>query len=92
MRICTYMIGYDIHPTQGETYDELNEALKAYPYWWHHLDSTWFIVTDQTAREILHNLKQHMKADDQLVVMKTCGIGAWSGCSEHGGKWLKDNI
>lgn len=88
----TYMIGYDIHPTQGETYDELIEALKAYSYWWHHLDSTWFIVTDHKPREILDNLKRHIKADDQLVVARTCGHGAWSGFSERGAKWLKDNI
>jgi hypothetical protein len=90
--MATYVVGYDIHPTKGETYGELIEALKKYDYWWHHLDSTWLIVTDDKASTIRDNLKQHMKSDDQLIVIKTCDVGAWYGFSDRGSKWLKDNI
>ena len=37
--MATYIVGYDIHPTRDEKYDNLIEAIKAYGTWWHHLDS-----------------------------------------------------
>lgn len=88
----TYIIGYDLHPTKGETYTELIDAIKAYGTYWHHLDSTWLIVTQQTATQVRDNLWQHMKSDDQLLVAKTCGVGAWKGFNDSGSKWLKDHI
>ena len=90
--MATYIVGYDIHPTKGETYDELIEAIKAYQTWWHHLDSTWLIVTEDSATSIRNNLKQHLRSDDQLLVAKTCSVGAWSGFSDKGSQWLTDNI
>jgi hypothetical protein len=90
--MATYMIGYDIHPTKGETYDELIAALKKYGTWWHHLDSTWLIVTDDSASEVRDALKGHMKSDDQLLVLQTCGVGAWFGFNEKGSQWLKDHV
>jgi hypothetical protein len=39
--MATFAIGYDLHPSKGETYDELIEAIKQVgSNWWHHLDST----------------------------------------------------
>lgn len=88
----TYIVGYDIHPTKGETYTELIDALKAYGTYWHHLDSTWVIVTNQTATQVRDNLAKHLKADDQLLVVSSGGVGAWQGFEEKGSKWLKDHL
>lgn len=90
--MATYVIGYDIHPTKGETYDELIEAIKAYGTWWHHLDSTWLVVTNDSAKDIADNLYRHMKADDQLIIIKTCGVGAWRGFNESGRNWLMEHV
>jgi hypothetical protein len=90
-----HVIGYDLHPKQGETYSELIEAIKKVGSdWWHCLDSTWLVVSTRTAVQIRDELWQHMKADDQLLVVKyDAPDSAWIGftkddCSE----WLKRNM
>lgn len=92
--MATHLIGYDIHPSKGETYDELFESIKALGAWWHHLDSTWLVTSNLTAVQIRDRLKAHLPAsDDQLLVLTVSGdAGAWYGFNDSGGKWLKDNL
>lgn len=88
----TYMIGYDLHPSKGESYDELIKAIKAYGTWCHPLDSTWFIVTTSTAVQVRDNLVRYIKSDDQLLVLKSGQEAAWFGFTDEINKWLKDNL
>ena len=89
----TYIIGYDIHPTKGETYDELIKAIKNVgSLWWHHLDSTWIVVTTKTSVEVRDALSKHLRSDDQLLVVKSGREAAWTGFNDEGSKWLKENL
>lgn len=91
--MATYAIGYDLHPSRGETYEELIEAIKNVGgNWWHHLDSTWVVVSDKTAVQIRDSLKPHLKTDDQLLVVRLTREGAWTGFNEKGASWLKTNL
>jgi hypothetical protein len=89
-----YMIGYDLHPTKGETYNELIEAIKGLGAWWHCLDSTWLVICNLSAVQVRDTLWQHMKPDDQLLVLTyTKGSGAaWNGFAGECGSWLKNNL
>lgn len=91
-----YVIGYDLHPVRGETYDELIEAIKGIgSTYWHCLDSTWIVVTNLTAVQVRDRLWQHMKADDQLLVMTfTKGtVTAWEGFNKGNcAEWLRNNL
>jgi hypothetical protein len=89
--VATYMVGYDLNkPLQN--YTELITAIKAYDTWWHHLDSTWIIKTDETAAQIRDNLTKHIDANDELLVAKIGAPAAWRGFNEKGSQWLKDNL
>ncbi len=89
----TYVVGYDIHPTMGETYSELIDAIKKVgTNWWHHLDSTWVVVTDKSAVQVRDALRKHLRADDQLLVVESAHVAAWAGFSEKCGVWLKSNV
>ncbi len=92
--MATHLIGYDIHPSKGETYENLFNAIKALGAWWHHLDSTWLVVSDLSAVEIRDQLKEHLPAaDDQLLVITVTGAArAWYGFNNSGSEWLKDNF
>jgi len=90
--MATYIIGYDIHPPKGETYEELYKAIKLLGAWWHHLDSTWLVISDLSAKEIRDTLIQQLRDDDQLLVTKSSGVGAWHGFNDSGSKWLKDHL
>jgi len=86
------MIGYDLHPSRGETYDELIAAIKRVGSWWHHLDSTWIVTTAKSAAQIRDALVPHVKSDDQLLVARLSGEAAWYGFSERGSRWLKESL
>ena len=88
----TFVIGYDLHPSKGETYGELIEAIKVVGTWWHCLDSTWVVVSDQTAKQIRDSLSPHLQSDDQLLVVRLAGEGAWTGFNEKCSRWLKSNL
>jgi hypothetical protein len=85
-----YLVGYDLH--EGQDYEDLINALKSYGAWWHHLDSTWLIKTQESAIDIRNKLKKHIKSDDELLVIKYGNEAAWFGFNEKGAEWLKDNL
>jgi len=87
----TYLIGYDLNRPHQD-YVDLISAIKAYATWWHYLDSTWIIKTDDSAVEIRNNLRQHIDSDDELLVVQHEGDGAWAGFNKEGSDWLKQNL
>ncbi|KRT13198.1 SinR family protein [Pedobacter ginsenosidimutans] len=88
----TYLIGYDLNKS-GQDYKDLIDAIKNLsPTWWHHLDSTWIIKSDSTASAICDALAVHIDGNDELLVVKLSGEGAWIGFNDKGSKWLKDNL
>lgn len=92
--MATHMIGYDIHPSEGQTYEGLLNAIKGLGSWWHHLDSTWLVICDKTAVEIRDILKVHLPGrNDQLLVITVTGdAAAWTGFNASGSQWIKDNL
>jgi hypothetical protein len=88
--VTIYLAGYDLH--EGEDYEDLINALKAYGTWWHCLDSTWLIKTESTAVEIRNQLRGHIKDDDRLLVLRYGNESAWRGFNEECGDWLKNNL
>jgi hypothetical protein len=92
-----FMVGYDLH--EGEDYKNLTDALEKYPTWWHCLDSTWLIKSEDTAAKIRTNLRQHMIEGDSLLVMRYgkthTGKGAnasWFGFEGECRNWLSTNL
>lgn len=95
--MAVYVIGYDLHPSKGETYESLLEALdKLSSKTWHCLDSTWMVVTNKNAAQIRDELLPHMYKDDKLLVVKYAdsGSGRWaySGFKGECADWIKNNL
>jgi hypothetical protein len=70
----------------------LFEAIKSYGMWWHHLDSTWIIVTDESAARVRDNLRQYMDKNDELLVASIGAPAARSGFNDNGSQWLKEGL
>ena len=92
-RTVTMLIAYDIHPTEGQAYDNLVEKIQSLGHWWHHLESTWIVRCTHSPREIRDQLKSYVGIDDQLLVIEISGDTAeWAGVNDGGSQWLKENI
>lgn len=90
--MAAYLIGYDLN-RPGQDYTDLIEAIKGLSgTWWHHLDSTWIVKHDGPATAIRDALTPLIDANDELVVVKLSGEGAWRGFAPKGSAWLKTNL
>jgi hypothetical protein len=86
------LISYDLN-TPGQDYPNLIERLKSYGTWWHHLDSLWIIKTSESASMVHDVIRTYLDTNDELLVVNITGDpAAWSGFSDDGSKWLKDNL
>lgn len=85
-----YCVSYDLN-RPGQKYDALYEELKNSPSWWHHLDSTWLIYTEETAQQLSDRLLKHIDKNDQLLVIKV--VRAYQGwLNEEAWKWINDHV
>lgn len=66
--MAVYCVSYDLKKP-GQNYDDLIEALKNSPNWWHYLESTWLIYTPETADQLSKRLLNHIDENDRLLVI-----------------------
>jgi hypothetical protein len=91
--MATLLIAYDVHPPEGEAYDDLIRAIQSLGTWWHHLETIWIVQCAHTPGEIRDRLKSLIGIEDQLLVIDISGDTAgWVGVNDSGSKWLADNI
>lgn len=87
-----FLVGYDLNKPDQE-YGPLIEKLKSYPAWWHHLDSTWFVVANTTATGLRDELTPHIGTSDELLVMNvTDDDWATFGIKRKGIDWLQRQL
>jgi hypothetical protein len=92
-RVAATLIAYDIHPAEGQAYEDLVKTIQSLGTWWHHLETVWILRSGHTPVEIRDKLKSHIGTDDQLLVIDVSGDTAeWVGVNDIGSKWLHDNI
>ncbi len=64
-----YSINYDLK-APGRDYSGLFEAIKQSPKWWHFLDSTWIVVTEENVGQVWERLAPHIDRNDYLLVIE----------------------
>lgn len=70
--MAVYMITYDLNKP-GQNYDKLYEAIKkcaSNDVWMHYLDSTWFIKTNLSTKQVFEKLEPNIDRNDSLLVME----------------------
>ena len=73
-----YAVNYDLKKGPGRDYEALHNAIESCGKCWHYLDSTWLVDTDLDASEIWEELKPHVYAnDDVLVIGVTRDYAVW---------------
>lgn len=85
--MAVYCISYDL---KSKNYDSLIEAIKSYGLWWHQSESTWFIETNQTSKQVLENLRNFLFNNDKLIVIRVQRDWWAIGHTEEEYKWLRE--
>lgn len=85
-----YCVSYDLNKA-GQDYEGLYGALKEFPDWWHYLDSTWLVSTNESAYAIFDKLHQHLDENDSLLIVQV-GKDYSGWLSEEAWEWIKRNV
>ena len=64
-----YSITYDLkHP--GRDYSGLYVAIKSCGPWWHYLESTWIVVTNETSVQVWNRIAPTIDKNDFLLIIE----------------------
>lgn len=87
----TFFISYDLNNGTVEDYEKVYEAIKDYKTWAHITESTWAVVTTESAKEIRDKFIELMPNGSSLIVLKSGSVAAWRNlkCSND---WLKKHL
>jgi hypothetical protein len=85
------LIGYDLR-APGRDYSKLVPAIQSLGPWWHHLDSTWFVTTSQSAQAVRDYLIGFIDANDKLFVANVVREAAWYGLTKEESDWVLNNL
>lgn len=84
------LITYDLKGQKD--YSGFYEVLKSASTWWHYLDSTWLVKTEDTPTMWLNKLKPHIHevSDSLFIVEINNNYQGW--LPEKAYEWIRQNI
>ncbi len=85
--MAVYCVSYN---EQNKDNEPLIQAIQNYGLWWHQAQSTWFIETNQTTRQVLDNLRIFTRTDDKIIVVKVQKSWWASGYTKEEYEWMKN--
>ena len=85
-----YAINYDLKKP-GRDYSTLYEAIKKYGKWWHYLDSTWLVISNETPDQIWKRLEDSVDKNDYLLIIEVRdNVQGW--LPEDAWSWIHENV
>lgn len=64
-----YCVSYDLK-APGRNYSGLYVELKKSGLWWHYLESTWLVGTDETPNQMWQRYSHHIDQNDRLLIIE----------------------
>lgn len=87
--MASYIITYDLRKSRD--YTALYNAIKSYGTWAKITESSWAIVTEQSAVQVRDFLSHSIDDDDRLFVAKYGGTAAWRNAIAKN-DWFHQNL
>lgn len=88
--LATYIITYDLR-APGRNYEAVYSKLKSYGIWARITESTWAVVTDQSAVQVRDALIALTDPNDRIFVIKSGVEAAWRN-ARCKSEWLKNRL
>lgn len=86
----TFSVSYDLNKP-GQNYDNLIKELKRSHSWWHYLDSTWLIKTNESASQLSTRIRKHLDNNDNVLVIRvTKDYSGW--LPQKAWDWINANV
>jgi len=83
-----YLVSYTLSPPRA--IPRIEEELKKSGIWWHHLDFTWIIETDETIDRFYRHLAIRFLDTDHFLILDITELGRFSGWLPNSAwEWLR---
>lgn len=86
----SYIVSYD--KSDEDNYEALEEELKQSDGWWHYLERTWIILTDETPDEIWKRIEEKINKENQLLIIEVNGKVRQGWLKQSAWDWIKENL
>ena len=83
------LITYDLK-VPGRDYAKLYDTIKSAPAWWHHLESTWIIFTQESVTKWREKIKAVLDDNDRLLVVNITKQERDGWLDKTAWAWLKE--
>lgn len=85
-----YCVSYDLNKS-GQNYDDLYQSLESSAGWWHYLDSTWLVATEESAEQLSSRLLKNLDSNDSLLVIKV--VREYQGwLTKEAWEWIDQHV
>ncbi len=85
-----YLVSYDLRK-QGKDYIGLYEQLKSSPSWWHYLESTWLINTNEGIQDLYKRLSAYLDQNDNILIIELKG-SYFGYLPKEAWDWIKQTV
>jgi hypothetical protein len=63
-----YLVTYTLRP--GRQAPAIEQEICNSQSWWHHLDYTWLVITNENVNELYNRLARHFIQTDSLLIVQ----------------------
>ena len=85
-----YLVSYTLDPPRAAL--NIEEELKKSAGWWHHLDFTWIIATQESIDEFYKRLAIRFLDTDHFFIVEITSNSRWHGwLPNRAWEWLDHN-
>jgi CRISPR-associated endonuclease Cas2 len=86
-----YLVTYDLNKPRQD-YENLFDALKQAGTWWHHLDSTWIVKSNEDIGNFANRIKKEIDQNDSLLIVEITNDNYKGWLVQEAWDWLRNNI
>ena len=80
-------VSYDLRTKAKPDYEGLYQELKRTEEWFHALESTWLLWTDESPQDVWNRLYQHVHRTDSIII-NDVGKRHWGYMPEKVWEWI----
>lgn len=86
----SYIVSYD--KSDEDNYTSLEQELMQSGVWWHYLERTWIIMTDETPDEIWKRIEDKINKEKHFLLMEVNGKNRQGWLKQTEWDWIKENL
>ena len=88
--MAVYVVSYELRNTSLD-YRNLFEELERSAGWWHYLDNTWLVSTDESATQLYNRLAPYLDGGDSLLIVQA-GRDVQGWLPDDAWKWIEREL